>query len=234
MMSKGIPVCVCGTLVTDRGKQRQQTCEVCTPTGESTGLDRIARELTAEVQKITAFDPLTSTQFNNYSIWRGKMLDSILTAFEEVRIEAKEEVQDSWVEAIDNLPEQESDIAKKLVDMTVYAHAQEDKVKQQAEQIDSLANFIMANVDGEPSQSEGAVECAIRIIKQQAEREKQFNAMAACIVDTNKDYVAYEGHGFSPEDFGLTVGRYDNHSGEQYKMNPHIIEAAKKHEEDKE
>ena len=34
------------------------------------------------------------------------------------------------------------------------------------EQIDLLANFIMAEVEGEPSQSEGACECAIRIIKQ--------------------------------------------------------------------
>ena len=32
------------------------------------------------------------------------------------------------------------------------------------DQIDKLANFIMANVEGEPSQSEGAGETAIRII----------------------------------------------------------------------
>ena len=31
-------------------------------------------------------------------------------------------------------------------------------------QIELLANFIMENVEGEPSQSEGAVDCAIRII----------------------------------------------------------------------
>ena len=29
---------------------------------------------------------------------------------------------------------------------------------------DRLANFIMAEVPGEPSESEGAVDCAIRII----------------------------------------------------------------------
>jgi len=34
-------------------------------------------------------------------------------------------------------------------------------------QIDQLANFIMAEVDGEPSENEGAVECAIRIMKEQ-------------------------------------------------------------------
>jgi len=33
-------------------------------------------------------------------------------------------------------------------------------------QIDKLANFIMNEVEGEPSQSEGAVDCAIRIIKE--------------------------------------------------------------------
>lgn len=33
------------------------------------------------------------------------------------------------------------------------------------EQIDRLAKFIIENVPGEPSVSEGAVDCAIRIIK---------------------------------------------------------------------
>ena len=33
-------------------------------------------------------------------------------------------------------------------------------------QIDKLADFIMAEIDGEPSRSEGAGDCAIRIIKQ--------------------------------------------------------------------
>ena len=33
------------------------------------------------------------------------------------------------------------------------------------QQIEKLANFIMAEVPGEPSQSEGAVDCAIRIIR---------------------------------------------------------------------
>ena len=33
------------------------------------------------------------------------------------------------------------------------------------EQIDKLANFIMSEIEGEPSQDEGAVDTAIRIIK---------------------------------------------------------------------
>ncbi len=46
------------------------------------------------------------------------------------------------------------------------------------EQIDILAEFIMANIDGEPSQSEGAGDTAIRIIKQlQAELDKAKNGI---------------------------------------------------------
>jgi hypothetical protein len=37
------------------------------------------------------------------------------------------------------------------------------------EQIDKLANFIMAKVPGEPSENEGAVDTAIRIMSQQLE-----------------------------------------------------------------
>ena len=33
------------------------------------------------------------------------------------------------------------------------------------QQIEKLANFVMAEVPGEPSRSEGAVDCAIRVIK---------------------------------------------------------------------
>ena len=40
-------------------------------------------------------------------------------------------------------------------------------------EIEKLANFIMAKVEGEPSQSESAVDCAIRIITEaQAEVER--------------------------------------------------------------
>ena len=41
-----------------------------------------------------------------------------------------------------------------------------------ATQIEKLANFIMAEVDEEPSASEGAVDCAIRIIKSQQQELK--------------------------------------------------------------
>ena len=39
-------------------------------------------------------------------------------------------------------------------------------------QIDKLANFIMAEIDGEPSRDEGAADCAIRIMrKMQAQKQ---------------------------------------------------------------
>ena len=36
---------------------------------------------------------------------------------------------------------------------------------KESKQISQLANFIMAEIPGEPSQDEGAVDCAIRIMK---------------------------------------------------------------------
>lgn len=45
---------------------------------------------------------------------------------------------------------------------------QEELGRQSAEskQLDKLAKFIMDEVPGEPSESEGAVDCAIRIIRE--------------------------------------------------------------------
>jgi len=40
-------------------------------------------------------------------------------------------------------------------------------------QIDQLANFIMEEVPGEPSRSDGAVDCAIRIIREMMRRESE-------------------------------------------------------------
>ena len=46
------------------------------------------------------------------------------------------------------------------------------EIEMEKSQIDLLAEFIMAEVPGEPSKSEGAGECAIRIIRQlTAERD---------------------------------------------------------------
>lgn len=40
-----------------------------------------------------------------------------------------------------------------------------EMARDRGEQIEQLANYIMHEVEGEPSQSEGAVECAIRLLK---------------------------------------------------------------------
>lgn len=44
------------------------------------------------------------------------------------------------------------------------------------DQLDLLANFIMAEVPGEPSRDEGAGDCAIRLIKQYMELLHAVNA----------------------------------------------------------
>ena len=41
------------------------------------------------------------------------------------------------------------------------------KIEEAIKQIDCLAEFIMKNIEGEPSKSEGAVECAIRLLEKQ-------------------------------------------------------------------
>ena len=43
--------------------------------------------------------------------------------------------------------------------------ALQDKDLVHTKDIDKLATFIMDNVEGEPSQDEGAIDCAIRIMK---------------------------------------------------------------------
>jgi hypothetical protein len=48
----------------------------------------------------------------------------------------------------------------------------EKKVETAEEQIDRLAKFIMGEVPGEPSESEGAVDCAIRLLRQWLEERK--------------------------------------------------------------
>lgn len=45
-----------------------------------------------------------------------------------------------------------------------------------SKQIDKLANFIMTEVIGEPSRSEGAVDCAIRVIRELMERVREGEA----------------------------------------------------------
>lgn len=49
---------------------------------------------------------------------------------------------------------------------TCAEHARAEEGKRALKQISKLANFIMAEVKGEPARSESAVDCAIRIIRE--------------------------------------------------------------------
>ncbi len=49
-------------------------------------------------------------------------------------------------------------------------------------QIDDLAKFIMAEADGEPSKDEGAVECAMRLIRESLPSGKQQTQSKICPV----------------------------------------------------
>jgi hypothetical protein len=57
-------------------------------------------------------------------------------------------------------------------------HKDTDMTERLREQIDRLAGYIMHNVEGEPSKSEGAVDCAIRIIDHLTRELDEANARA--------------------------------------------------------
>jgi hypothetical protein len=70
-------------------------------------LENRARELRGKVVEQCGFSIIVDGDATAYldDGWNEDIEDLILTAFKEVQAEAKEEVQDSWVEAINNLPE---------------------------------------------------------------------------------------------------------------------------------
>lgn len=57
-------------------------------------------------------------------------------------------------------------------------------------QVDLLADWILANVPGEPSQSEGAGECAIRIMQQQRATIQKLEEWKRIILGTGTDQEA--------------------------------------------
>jgi hypothetical protein len=67
-------------------------------------------------------------------------------------------------------------------------------------QINRLANFIMSEVPGEPSQSEGAVDCAIRIIAAASKRERDAAKIEGmvraktAVLNVSKDFKGKTGH----------------------------------------
>lgn len=50
-------------------------------------------------------------------------------------------------------------------------------------QIDRLANFIMHKIEGEPSESQGAVDTAIRIMEKQAREADELRTLLASIAN---------------------------------------------------
>ena len=67
------------------------------------------------------------------------------------------------------------------------------------EQIDKLANFIMAEVEGEPSESEGAGDTAIRIIRalqEKVESRQDDVNLWQCMKEAGIDNVEVYSHGY--------------------------------------
>lgn len=71
----------------------------------------------------------------------------------------------------------------------VYELVEQLDVPEASRQIDKLANFIMSEVEGEPSQSEGAVDTAIRIIKSYQDQE----TLSQDWIHKHSYQVAYDG-----------------------------------------
>ena len=87
-----------------------------------------------------------------------------------------------------SLPESEKqsdreEADKMLAILRPSADQQEQKVAHLDEQIKRLADFIMAEIPGEPSQDEGAVDCAIRLLREHAKEPEDFDRHAAVSED---------------------------------------------------
>jgi hypothetical protein len=107
---------------------------------------------------------------------------------QSVELTAEQEARDmlercGWEEAQDASA---SDVVE-VANLMSERHAHQQAMQGLQGQIDQLAKFIMANVPGEPSQSQGAVETAIRIIDRlQAEVERLEEIEADYSVDYAK------------------------------------------------
>lgn len=77
-------------------------------------------------------------------------------------------------------------------------------------QIERLASFIMEHVPGEPSQSEGAVDCAIRIIRNSLYTPPDASAIREALDKTHLAEIIYSAHGYDP------AGKTENAKGEPY------------------
>ena len=88
------------------------------------------------------------------------------------------------------LPQAHKWKAKMIADQQARERLKSRKGDDTMNQIDVLANFIMAEVDGEPSRSEGAGDCAIRIIRQLEAEIERLKERSVLIEAENKKVKA--------------------------------------------
>jgi len=62
-----------------------------------------------------------------------------------------------------------------------------EEIKDLKAQINKLAKFIMEKVEGEPSENEGAVDCAIRIIRTHQQALNECGMTASAMIDFVSD-----------------------------------------------
>src|SRR5699024_995883 len=93
---------------------------------------------------------------------------------EEKEVKDLESIRDEiWEEMLrleDHRIDQWADIRYQTLREVLQKHGHLDEPEVNS-QIDKLANFIMSEVEGEPSQNQGAVDTAIRIIKSYQNQE---------------------------------------------------------------
>ena len=81
-----------------------------------------------------------------------------------------DDMMDSWSQKKFDNSQGEVDIDLVLQECL---EALQAKDLEHTKDIDKLATFIMENVEGEPSQDEGVIDCAIRIMKNYKEEKKK-------------------------------------------------------------
>ena len=94
---------------------------------------------------------------------------------QEEMISRLHEKADEWADQAIEGAKNEDALRAEVERLTLALHASE-AAHSAKNQIDKLADFIMNEVDGEPSQNEGAGDCAARIIRElraEVERLKQ-------------------------------------------------------------
>ncbi len=84
----------------------------------------------------------------------------------------------------------EKAIARRARLVTVAARERLEQVRNAEREIERLSKFILENVPGEPSESEGAVDCAIRIMKKLLSERRRLSDAAMERVNHVRDEEA--------------------------------------------